>query len=787
MNNRARQLVRFLLISLFGLVTGFVIFAYTTFQLSTPVTKGQIALPELESTVEITYDQMGIPQIWAENEHDMLVALGYQHAADRLFQMELLRRMAQGRLSEMLGEVTIDVDIDQRRIGHHRIASETSKSLSEKNRERLQAYCDGINAYQRTCRAMPFEFWLLPIDYEPWSIHDCLSALSFQTWVSHALMSRDEFRLKLFEELGTETSSDLAPSYPNWVPTTVAPDNRHSSIIQKSVHDWLFSNDNLPFGFSRASNAWVVAPEKSQSGHAMLASDPHLEITRLPQFWYQVGLHVNETELDAVGITTAGIPAIIMGHSRAAAFAFTAAGIDITDYYREQVNPDDSGQYLTPDGWRPFDTSVDTINIAGSDTPEIVTIRHTRHGPVIDQSATGEFVTALHWAGYDIDLDRAVNAAFELATVTSFEQFQQTVINMGALNANWVYADSSGNIGYQLGVPVPIRASETAFFPMEGSSLPDRDVAYYPLEQTPQALNPSEGWLATCNNKPTDDLPYDLLGDFFANRIIRITDLLSANETVDFEQMQNFQGDQIDCSMLRWRDEVIGLLDDIGLQERTEALRNWDGSTGVESREILLIRVFLRQLTAMIFEDQLGQYSQQVSAVKLDEIYFSDNSKWIDNINTLEQTETRSQIATAALQEALSLTGEKTWGEAQTLSMRHPMAMIPIIGSLLDLSYGPWPWSGTAGTLDASFNRAGDDSTFHSIVGPSWRFVIDMGDVDGAMMVLPAGNSGNPMSRHFFDFNQRWRDGQYWNVPISRTKVFEGSVSLLSLTPVASD
>ena len=212
-----------------------------------------------------------------------------------------------------------------------------------------------------------------------------------------------------------------------------------------------------------------------------------------------------------------------------------------------------------------------------------------------------------------------------------------------------------------------------------------------------------------------------------------------------------------------------------------EVVDQWDGTTSVDSRATPLVLTFLSKLSELTFEDELGELESGISTITLDRIYNSADSAWFDNINTPERIETREELLASAAEAAVGLMGEKTWGEMQTLTMRHPMASVPLVSSILDLEYGPWPWSGTAGTLNASYFRQTSDTTFRSIVGPSWRFVLDFANVDQATMVLPAGNSGNPMSPHFFDFNEMWQKGERWSVPFSEDKVRERAVSTLTL------
>ncbi len=813
MKLKTKRLLKAVSITLFALLVGFVTAIYTVLKFSLPPTNGSLALDGLQRSVEITYDSLGVPQIWATTEHDSFFALGWQHAADRLFQMELLRRVSQGRLSELLGEMTLRFDIDQRRFGHHRSAKKALENLSSSNHDRLKAYADGVNAYVDNCRTLPFEFYLLPAPFEKWTIFDCLTILSFETWYSDALQNSEEFFLNLAQVVTEEQFQRLISDYPDWAPVTVpATDDSpgHGSISNENPArmraelSGITRKNRFVIPVSRpstSSNGWVIAPTRSASSRAMLAGDPHLEITRLPQFWYAVGVHIEETGLEALGISIPGLPFIIMGHNGQAAWCFTAAGIDITDYYKEFINPHDSSQYLfsirNPHNgpsdiadadsavWRSFDIYQDTITVAGWDTSLIIGSRWTRHGPIEADRFDDNRVLALRWAGFDAELNEAASAAFGLMDVADFSSFRKIVTSMGALDANWLYTDSTGNIGYQLGTPLPVRPVGSGKQPLPGWNKEYDWQGYYPLEQTPHAFNPDRGYLANCNNIP-QRAPH-ITGNFAPDRILRLTHLLESKDRLSLSDMMAFQLDTIDASLLLWQNEVVGLLERMGDTARAELIRSWDGNTGQSSHETALMMSFLNELPQAVFEDELGNLAGGIKRPILMEKYRDPGHEWVDDQTTANRIETAVEIGLQALQNTLEQIDDSTWGEIHSLSMRHPMAIVPIFGSLLDLAQGPWPWSGTSGTLNSSFTVTRSDGHYESIVGPSWRFVIDFADIDNAQMVLPAGNSGNPMSEHFFDFNELWRTGRYWTVPFSRKRVKEHAKSVLILDPTIDE
>ncbi len=816
MTRKTGSILKSVFLGIVAIVIGVVLCAYAILHFSLPATDRTVALRDINNSVEITFDSLGIPQIWAQDEYSAYFALGWQHSADRMFQIDFTRRVAQGRLSEMLGEVTVSFDKRQRRVGHTRLAQNALSRLSETNRGLLQAYADGINAYKRECTTLPFEFYLLPVDFEEWTVYDCLTILSFQTWYSDALQNHDVRDLAIARMNNYDLSQLLIHPYPDSGLTTVHSDEKESEK-SRSALDNLLNIFSISGNFRNAvaknimrytpnsytattsSNAWVVAPARSESGYAMMASDPHLELTRLPQFWYAVGLHIANDSVDAVGITVPGMPFVIMGHNKETAWSFTAGGVDLTDFYEEVIDADDTTRYMTrfneqptdktrgsientPNEWQVFDEFVDTILVVGTDKPEIMTTRTTRHGPVVSQNAKLNRVRTSFWAGYDADLDQAVTSGFALISIGSFEQFQSAVTSMGALNANWMYADKNGNIGYQLGAPVPIRPKHWNGGLLPGWTSEHEWQGYLPVAETPNLLNPQRGWIANSNNRPSSN--HNIPGNYASDRIIRITHLLDSLERFSADNMRAFQLDLTDAYLLQWRDLLLPLVADQN-SAIAKQLSDWDGDCSASSNTTELINAVIDQFVLLTF-DELGQNASQVSWNSLHNLLLNGPDSLFD-IQATQEIETRHNVLSRALSIVLQQSVAGNWGEHQTLTMRHPLAANPIVDWVMNLTRGPWPRGGTKGTLNSSFSVQGRDKHYRVSVGPSMRSVIDFADIDSATLVLPAGNSGNPMSDHFFDFNRLWQEGKTWTLPISREAVQQKAISTLTLQAIQND
>ncbi len=796
-----RILVVLLSIVLFVLISVF-IWVYLLLNASLPETKGEIALSGISSEVSILFDAKGIPQIWAENEQDAWYALGWLHAGDRLFQMDITRRVAYGRLSELFGELTLSMDQRQRTIGHEILVEKSLTELQEPVKKLLEAYSMGINQWVKHTAALPFEFYLLGVEFEPWSIKDCLTILSFQTWFSNDLQNAENFFISLEKPVGRKKAEEVIAPYPLESPKTVPQkrDMTSSAKMNQNIPDavgWrkyfyqsLFQRNKTPFLLTDASNAWVISAEKSQSGQAILASDPHLEISRLPQFWYVVGVHTNMDSLNVLGITSPGMPLVIMGHNGKTAWAFTAGGVDVTDEYTERLNPINKNEYQIGEKFVPFDTRWEYIKVRGWDRPDSLQIRTTRHGPVLEENEEQQEVYALKWAGFSQSPSLAIMAGFQLMRSANYNQFRQAVTNFAALDANWIYADKEGNIGYQLGTPIPVRQTEA-----RQSRLPGWDgqfdwLGYRNLDETPHAFNPLKGWLATSNNKPDQsNLNYPIYGNFADDRIQRISALLSAGDLFSIAQMKDFQLDLKSLALFRWKDEVKRILVQLDQKQWMPGIEEWQGNTDIDSKVTALVETWLSIIKGYTFDDDFPDLSDkflnriQYRDRNFDRIYFDAQSTWFDDIRTVGKVETRDELAVKAMKEAIERVGSQRWGDVQTLTMAHPMAQVPIVSSLLSLKRGPFPRSGTTGSLNNSTAYIGEKGEFIGRGGPSWRFIIDFNDINGTQMVIPAGQSGNPLSEHFFDFYDLWFNGDYWTVPFDQKEVKEHTVSTLILKP----
>ncbi len=738
---------------------------------SIPVHSGEVAGLPLAQPVEISFDARGIPRIRARSDRDLFFAAGYVHASDRLFQMELVRRLARGELAEIFGEIAYDMDVKQRKIGFGRKAVREAADLSSTAKSMLESYSSGVNSFISKTRQLPPEFTLLGFRPRPWTPADSLAIALYQTWFSHELMDMDEVFQKLAEKTGTDIESLAKPHsgvpYP-WSPPTV-PAGPLSQLLGK---------EEFPWRMSAASNSWAISPQRSASGSAIHASDPHLAINQAPGLWYLAALHSDEG-MDAVGVTQPGLPFVVMGHNGSISFAFTVASVDIIDWYSEEISSGSPATVMTPDGPRAMEEIAERIQVKGEKAPRLVRVQRTPRGPLMKRD--GQRGISMHWAGFDFSAAAMMDAGMALQRARDFRSFQKAVTGFGALDANWVYADRNGNIGYQLGVPVPVRSYDDTFSLHPGAAASFGWEGYLPLEETPHAHNPEQGFLASCNNQPVGaNWPHPLPGFYDPYRITRAVALLAAESKWTREKTERMQLDRVSGRALRWKDFCTAGAEKLGEEKVAEELRGWDGNMETASRPAGLFALCWHFLTKSLFEDELGNEWPRARSLQ-EHVLSNEKSPVVDDHRTPE-IESKEDIAALAMKQALVAARGRSFGEMSVLSVRHPLASVKPLDWWLRLSRGPVSMGGDPGSLNANFYEWNEKrSEFRSLYGPSMRFVLDWADPDSFSITIAFGQSGNPFSIHYDDFFLPSLRGERWTVPFSRDKQAASETSRLTL------
>jgi penicillin amidase len=748
----------------------------------------------LNEPVDILYDSMGVPHIFAGSQDDLFFAQGYVHATHRLWQMEMFRRVLEGRLSEIFGEATVDADRFLRTLGLAAAAEVGTPSPDDPLYQDMERYAQGVNAAIDGWRgALPPEFVLLRFQPEPWRPVHTQGIEKIMAWdLSDYQTGLDLAAAR--EVLGDSALAPLMPRYPDWGVTIVEgwpegeagreatdagaqepaasgsvglpPVPAAGLVAQASVSSAIA--EVLDRGsVVRASNSWVVGGDRSGSGKPLLANDMHLSLDA-PNIWFLVGLHA--PGFDVVGMSLPGAPGVAAGHSKAVAWGFTNAMVDDSDFFIERVNPENPNQYLAPEGWEPFRTREETIRVRGVD-PVSLTVRTTRHGPVmtpVEKRAGGQ-VLALQWVAHApagtfralLGMARAGNADEFLEALRAFDNPHQNV----------VFADTAGAWGYWMGGRVPIRASGAPpQLPVPGWTGEHDWVGWVPFEAKPHVLSPAKGYIATANNaQGRSEAARRVSAGNWAPpyRAQRISELLESQESLDAESLLAIQMHSGSAFVERYLGHAVEAFRAAGLNDLARRLAGWDRRAALESTEATLFHAWWTSLRRTFMEHYYGGGQG----------YFPGSvvERALDG-----ELELPDGLLEAAAREA-SEHADLPWGEAHRLVLDHPLAQIPLLGSLFRFGRADIPRAGGPHSPNVA-PFSGSRPPFRVVWGPSQRHVVDMADPDGSGgFVLPGGQSGYPANPHAFDQLELWQEGRLWLLPLARSRVEERAVATVRL------
>jgi penicillin amidase len=759
------------------------------------------ALAGLGAPVEVWRDSLGVPHVWAKDEADLFRAMGYVHAQDRLFQMEMFRRLADGRLAEILGEPLLDTDRFLRTIGMGRAAAENEARLDAEHRRMLQAYADGVNAWIRDHPGpLPPEFVTLRFQPEPWTVRNSLSIAKIMAWdLADWNLGLDVQRA--LDAVGDSLGQDLLPAWPDsgltilgadadWEGRGDAPPAEARPAALPRVSGPVPLPEAPPLALhllesasaSHASNSWVIGGSRTRSGKPILANDMHLAL-RAPAIWYLAALHGGG--IDIVGMTLPGVPVVVAGHSGKVAWGYTNAMVDDVDLFVEQVDPANANRYRTPAGWSDMTVRPETIQVKGGQ-PVVHTVRTTRHGPVlsdVDERGGKERVIAMQWTAYApssevvalVGMNRARNAAEFLRALAGFNNPHQNV----------VYADADGRFGYWMAGRVPLRRGGDGVLPAPGWTGEGDWTGWLDFNQHPHVQDPADGFVVTANNRQVGtSYPHHISANWAEPwRAMRIRQMVESGRGLTAADVLAQQMDVRDVWALRHLPRAVQAAERAGLGDAAGTLRGWNGEARVDSRAAALFYVWIEELRTRVGADEFRGKTVYFPRTTLDRVLARGGGPWVDDVST-DSSETLDGLAAAAMRTAVERVGEQTWGQLHTTHIDHPMGVVAALDRAFRLNIGPFPNGGSPYTVNVS-GWGGRTPPFSNAYGSSQRHVVDMADPDGSGgFVIPTGQSGNPFSRHYRDQTPLWREGRLWRIPLDRGKAEARAVSRMTLRPV---
>ena len=756
-----------------------------------PAYSGVEKLPGLSAEVRVWRDGNGAPHIFAGSLDDAARSLGYLHASERMFQMEILRRVGQGRMAEIQGVELLRVDKFIRTLGLYREAESSVAALSPWARKRLEAYAEGVNAFLAS-HALPPEFLLAGDSPEPWKPADSLVIGKIEAYQLSQTFKLKLLRARLFAKLGAERQNWLFPGARRGDPITTLPAISETHASSDRIDDELGAMTGIGKG---ASNEWVIAGSRTTTGKPILANDPHLELGA-PILWYLA--RVVTPEGSVKGATLPGAPVFVLGQNPSIAWGLTTADSDVEDLFVETVDPSDPSKYLTPEGPKPFETRKETIHVKGG-ADVILTIRATRHGPVLsdvnadlaDFAGPGKAV-ALAFPGLG-DRDTTAEAFLRINAARNRGEFLDALRLYQTPTQNFVYADGAGNIGFVNPGLVPTRKSGDGLAPVDGASGRFDWTGTIPFEQWPQLHNPEIGFAFNANNAdvPEDQQPafgQDWEENFRARRIQQFFDTIDKHS---LETSGLMQADHLSLDVKELRPFIAMIAPSEERARKAQAmLLSWNAVMDKDRAEPLIYTAFLRSLHKILIEDKTGLPMSEkgpFAATTLVSL-MRDHPSWCDS-PAAPDPDCRKALG-RALDDGLALLVKRDgadmsqwrWGAEHKAVLQHQVySHVPLLDRLSDLSLSS---SGGFYTLDRGGGfEVSPDMPFARTHGGGFRGLYDLADPEKSRFMIATGESGHIFSRHYGDLTPLWNDAKSITLTGSEDELKEAGAQELTIEP----
>lgn len=803
-------IVSFVLVAAIAAMVG----GYFYFKSGLPNYDGQIELAGLKDKVSITRDEYALPHIIAETAPDAYFAIGYAHAQDRLWQMHLHRHIAQGRLSELIGEQGLDTDKFLRNLGIFNAAQAAYPLLSAQTRTELEAYSAGVNAYLAEDHILPVEFTILQLAKpEPWQPIHSAAWMKIMAWDLNGTWRKEISRFKMSATFTPNQIAQIHPAYPG--DKTFIPPNpqelygfklaENISISDEVKISQIIDNQTTQ---GIGSNNWVLSGALSQTGMPLLANDPHLQLTA-PALWYHAHLKAKDGSLNAIGSTMPAVPYIVLGRNDKIAWGFTNTDPDAQDLYVEKITKPD--HYKTPTGEEAFITREEIIKVKGGNDVKLIT-RATRHGPVLsDQIADvkqllgKDHVIAMRWTALDPD-SRSLDASAKLSTAQNWQDVLAATTLHKAPIQSIVYADVEGNIGFIAPGAIPIRHKDNELYgqyPSPGWDAKYDWQGYIPANEVPQSFNPTKGYVATANHKIVDDdykhyvaskwsLPY---------RYNRIAQLIEEKPKHNLDTLKDIQLDQYSLFLQNIRpllDKAIALSppSDNNASIAHQLLQGWDGRGTVDSREMLIITLWLHNLqTAILLPEFTEAYGRH--HLFLEQVLADTNgmSRWCGDIHNEHGT---VQTCADLVSQSLVKTNDQLtkqfgknmndwqWGKVhQSVGAHRIFDKVSPLNQIFNLVT---PIGGGKTTVNvASYSKSTSSDlqeVFKNTHGPSLRHLFDLSDLEKSRYIHSSGQSGNIFSPYYSDYFPKWTAGEFIPMVMDEVNYKPNALGTLQLIPV---
>lgn len=803
MKKNRRRWPWYILIFVLLIVAVVVFFPYS--RLNDFKKEGTLKLAGLKAPVEVVRDEKGMAYIYAKNFDDAIMAQGFVTAQDRLFQMELNRLFASGRICELAGEAAKNLDVRNRTLGFYRNAKRHAQILSPDARRFFQKYVDGVNAYIKTRpQTHHLEFKLAGIKPTPWEIADSMAILYYMSWDTSANVVTEGITQMLVEKLGIEKAREIFP-------LNINPDDENQAAQAKqmiaSAGDIRILNDRTLAEYLKTgpirlgSNNWTVGPKMAAGLKPIVANDPHLDARVLPGPWYPCGLI--GPDFRAVGVNIAGIPGMVVGRTDHIAIGVTNAYGDVQDLYVETLDLDQPDHYLEGNRSVPFNIIKETLRIKDKSAEsgfreETILIRATKRGPVISDLKTGlktKKTISVRFAPYETMLPKI--GLNKIIKARSVAEIRNALSEMSSIVLNFVFADTAGNIAWQVSGRLPVRSQGRSMLPYVVKDEKDNWIGWIPFETMPHAINPSKGWLGTCNHYTVGkDYPYYYTSyASHSYRYRRLKELMKTSGKKSAADLFKYQRDT--KNMLAAKIAPImakALTTDKDTSAMGEILAKWNHQDDIDKAAPTIFQTVFSKFALAVYEDELGPELARlylnnwyIWVERLAKMVTDNNSAWFDDITTKDVIETRDMlIKRAALAAAATLTEKMgddpqkwLWGKIHQLELVSPIRRKGFGKGLVGGGSHPFPGSGE--TLCRGWYDF--DKPFAVTHSAALRMVADLNDPHKIMAVLPSGVAGRTLNPRTTNQISAYMKGEklYWW--FSNKAITEHAKHRLKLTP----
>lgn len=782
---------------------------------SLPQIDGRLQLQGARAAIDIVRDAEGVPHIYAQSAADAYFALGFVHAQDRLWQMEMNRRIPAGTMAEILGPNAAGTDRFLRTLGVRRNAEAILQNLAPDARAALEAYASGVNAYLANRKGpLPPEFLLSGAPAPaPWQPVDSIGWQTMMSWDLGANWTQELLRMRLAQRLPLEQINEFMPPYPGDTPLPTQDYTRLYRELAGTAQQLAAVAAIAPPSYveGMGSNNWVLAGSRTESGKPLLANDPHLGLSA-PALWYFA--HLSAPGLNVIGATLPGLPAVVLGRNDRIAWGFTNTAPDVQDLYIERINPANPKQYQTPGGWGEFQTRTEIIKVKGQ--PDVkLEVRESRHGPIISGALpladrapldAKNYVMSFAWTALRPD-DLTLQAGVRMNLATNWQEFVASARDFSSPQQNMVYADVEGNIGFIAPGRVPIRKAENdlhGLAPAPGWDSRYDWTGFIPFESLPHQFNPASHQVITANQKiVTSDYPYFLTSEWsLPYRSDRIAELIRATPK---HSLGSFGAIQKDAVSLAAREILPALLHTQPGSEQAKAalaaLAKWDGTMDTAHAEPLVFNAWLRELSRRMFADELGpsllqdywslRNVQQPLANIL--THQQQMGAWCGDAGMPLAADQGAMLCAKVLTESLDAAladlqhrygdpAQWQWGQAHTARSEHrPFGKVPLLAKFFDVRV---PSAGDGYTVNVGrFNLNDEQEPFTSRHAPSLRALYDLSDPENSRYIHSTGQSGNLLSPLYRNLAERWANVAYLPMQMRRASVEKNQLGTLTLEP----